>query len=45
MGMIKKISGTLSAGNAIGTNIGFIRVISSLGGDVYGTNLGVFNIQ
>lgn len=41
---INKMSGTLSAGNLVGTNIGVLTIIASLGGDVYGTNKGIFNI-
>lgn len=39
-----KMSGTLSAGNLVGTNNGILLIISSLGGDVYGTNKGIINI-
>jgi len=42
--LIKKMSGTLSAGNIIGSSVGELHIIASLGGDVYGTNRGVFNI-
>ena len=42
---IYKMSGTLAVGNIIGTNIGELHIISHMGGDLYGTNKGIYNIQ
>jgi len=41
---INKMSGTLLAGNLVGTNIGVLHVMAALGGNLYGTNRGIFNI-
>lgn len=42
--VIRKLSGTLAAGEVIGTNIGQIHILSDLGNGWYGTNIGDLRI-
>ena len=41
---IKLLSGSLSVGEFVGTSIGELHILSSLGGNVFGTNQGIFHI-